>query len=48
VAAAKRPPASGGNVLWAGIAMIVFQVVVAAAVMASLCVMTVNDVRRHG
>jgi len=27
--------------------MIVFQVLVAAAIMAALCVMTINDVRRH-
>jgi hypothetical protein len=47
VAASKRPPASGGSP-WAGIAMIVFQLMVAAAVTASLCVMTVNDVRGHG
>jgi hypothetical protein len=31
-----------------GTAMIVFQVLLAAAVMAALCIMTINDVRRHG
>jgi len=28
--------------------MIAFQVLVAAFIMAALCVMTINDVRRHG
>jgi hypothetical protein len=32
----------------AGATMIAFQVLVAAIIMAALCVMTINDVRRHG
>jgi len=28
--------------------MIAFQVLVAALIMAALCMMTINDVRRHG
>jgi hypothetical protein len=32
----------------AGTGMIVFQVLVAAAIMAALCIMTINDVQRHG
>jgi len=28
--------------------MIAFQVLVAAIIMGALCVMTINDVRRHG
>jgi hypothetical protein len=40
-------PGSTGGLL-TGTAMIVFQVLLAAAVMAALCIMTINDVRRHG
>jgi len=32
----------------AGTTMIAFQVLAAAAIMASLCIMMINDVRRHG
>jgi hypothetical protein len=35
---------TGGSV--SGTAMIAFQVLVAAAIMVALCIMTINDVRR--
>jgi hypothetical protein len=31
-----------------GATMIAFQVLVAALIMVALCIMTINDVRRHG
>jgi hypothetical protein len=31
-----------------GATMLVFQVLVAALIMAALCIMTINDVRGHG
>jgi hypothetical protein len=39
---------STGGCFSTGATMIVFQVLVAAAIMAALCIMTINDVRRHG
>ncbi|EGP08619.1 hypothetical protein CSIRO_1770 [Bradyrhizobiaceae bacterium SG-6C] len=43
-----QPTAGPTGVALAGATMIAFQVLVAALIMAALCVMTINDVRRHG